>query len=62
MKKLNSLEFMYSNKKEKIDTLEIEEFEAKDKDKIINETVKKLITEHKAINIVVKETCVYKIL
>lgn len=62
MKKVYSLEFIYSREDEVIKEYSINDINVNDKDKVIEDTCNKLIYEEKALNLIVKEVCFYKVI
>lgn len=61
-KKIYGLEFIYSDKQNNIKVYSIENINVEKKDEIIQKTCQELIYENEAISIVVKESCIYKVL
>lgn len=62
MKKVFYLEFTYSNDDDSIGQYKYEYSKEYEKEKILKDTIHKLIYEVGANNIVVKEVCIYKVL
>lgn len=61
-KKIYGLEFMYSNKDGDIKEYSIDNIDIEKKDELVQKTCQELMCKQEAVNIVVKETCIYKAL
>ena len=62
MKKVFSLEFIYSKDNGEVGEYKVEYNKDSEKESLLTDTVHKLMYEASATSIVVKETCVYKVL